>query len=49
MEKSGQMKFTEYVNAAKQSYVGDVTEQTLESQADPPSLLPVFTVSVAKP
>ena len=49
MGKSGQVKFSEYVNAAKKSYVGNATKQTFESQASSIFLSPIFTVSVAKP
>ena len=47
--RSGQVEFIEYVDAVKQIYVGDVTEQTFEKEEDPLSFLPVFTVSVSKP
>jgi hypothetical protein len=49
MEKSEQLEFIEYVNEAKQSYLGNVTEQTFESQPFALSPFSVFTVSVAKP
>jgi hypothetical protein len=49
MEKSEQLEFIEYVDAAKQSYLGNCTNQTFESQPCSLSLLPTFTVSVSKP
>ena len=49
MEKSEQLEFIEYMGAAKQSYLGNATNQTFESQPCAPSLFPVFTVSVSKP
>jgi hypothetical protein len=48
IEKSGQFEFVEYVGAAKQSYLGNATDQTLESQPCLLSPFPVFTVSVSK-
>jgi hypothetical protein len=49
MEKSEQFRFIECVDAAKQSYVGNVTMQTFERQGSSLSLWPVFTVSVSRP
>jgi hypothetical protein len=49
MEKSEQLELIEYVNEAKQSYLGNVTEQTFESQPCALSPFSVFTVSVSKP
>jgi hypothetical protein len=49
MEKSEQLEFTAYVGAAKQSYLGNATNQIIESQPCALSLFPLFTVSVSKP
>jgi hypothetical protein len=49
MEKSEQFEFIEYVNESKQSYRGNITEQTFESQPFALSPFSVFTVSVSKP
>jgi hypothetical protein len=49
MEKSEQLEFIEYVDAAKQSYLRNFTKQTVESQPCALSLFPVFTVSASKP
>ena len=47
--KREQLKFIEYVGAAKQSYLGNVTTQPFERQGSSLSVFPIFTVSVAKP
>jgi hypothetical protein len=47
--KREQLKFIEYVGAAKQSYLGNVTTQSFERQGSYLSVFPIFTVSVAKP
>jgi hypothetical protein len=49
MKKSEQLEFIEYVDAAKQNYLGSVTEQTFESQQWALSPFSFFTVSVSKP
>jgi len=49
MEKSEQLEFIEYVNESKQSYLGNVTNQTFESEPFALSPFSVFTVSVSKP
>ena len=49
MEKSEQLEFIEYVDAAKQSYLKNVTKQTVESQPCSLSLFPIFTVFASKP
>jgi hypothetical protein len=49
MEKSEQFEFIAYLDAAKQSYLGNATNQTFESQPCAPSLFPIFTVSASKP
>jgi hypothetical protein len=49
MEKSEQLEFIEYVDAAKRSYLRNVTKQTIESQRRSLSLFPVFTVFASKP
>ena len=49
MEKSEQLEFIEYVGAAKQSYLGNVTNQTFASEPWVLSPFSVFTVSVSKP
>ena len=49
MKKSEQLEFIEYVDAAKQSYLRNVTKQTVESQPCALSLFPVFTVFASKP
>ena len=49
IEKSEQLEFIAYVGAAKQSYLGNATNQTFESQPRAPSLFPIFTVSASKP
>ncbi len=49
IEKREQLKFIEYVGAAKQSYLGNVTTQPFERQGSSFSVFPIFTVSVAKP
>jgi hypothetical protein len=49
MEKGEQLEFIEYVDAAQQSYLRNVTKQTVESQPCSLSLFPVFTVFASKP
>jgi len=49
IEKSEQLEFIEYVDAAKRSYLRNVTKQTVESQPCSLSLFPVFTVFASKP
>jgi alpha-L-arabinofuranosidase len=49
MEKSEQLEFIEYVNESKQSYLGNVTNQTFESEPWALSPFSIFTVSVSKP
>jgi len=48
MEKNEQLEFMEYVNESKQSYLGNITEQTFESQPFALSPFSIFTVSVSK-
>jgi hypothetical protein len=48
MRKS-ELEFIKYIDAAKQSYLRDITKQAVESQPCILSFLPVFTVSVSKP
>jgi hypothetical protein len=47
--KREQLKFIEYVGAAKQNYLGSATTQTFKRQGRSLSVFPIFTVSVAKP
>ena len=49
MKKSEQFEFVEYVNESKQSYLGNVTDQTFASESWALSPFSVFTVSVSKP
>jgi hypothetical protein len=49
MEKNEQLELIEYVGATKQSYLRNVTKQTVESSPCALSLSPIFTVSVSKP
>jgi hypothetical protein len=49
MEKGEQLEFIEYVDAAQQSYLRNVTKQTVESQPCSLSLFPIFTVFASKP
>jgi hypothetical protein len=46
--KNKKLGFTEYVDASKQGYLGNIQDQTFESQPAALSLFPVFTVSAAK-
>ena len=46
--KCERLEFIEYVDAAKQSYVGNAAGQTLESQPSTISPFPVFTVSASR-
>jgi alpha-L-arabinofuranosidase len=49
MKKSEQLEFIEYVNESKQSYLGNIPDQTFASKPWALSPFSVFTVSVAKP
>jgi hypothetical protein len=49
IEKSEQLEFIEYVDAAKRSYLRNATKQTIGSQRRSLSLFPVFTVFASKP
>ena len=46
--KNKKLEFIEYLDASKQEYLGNVQNQTFESQPPALSILPVFTVSAAK-
>jgi hypothetical protein len=46
--KNKKLEFIEYLDASKQGYLGNVQNQTFESQPCERSPFPVFTVSVAK-
>jgi len=46
--KNKKLEFTEYVDAYKQGYLGNVQNHTFESQPSALSPFPVFTVSAAK-
>jgi hypothetical protein len=48
-ERSEQVEFIECVGAARQSYLGSVTSQPVESQPYVLSPFPFFTVSVSTP
>lgn len=48
-EKRERLEFIEYLDATKQSYLGNAPDQTLESQPRALSVFPIFTVSVSKP
>jgi len=43
------LEFIEHFNASKQGYLGNIPNQTFESQPRALSLFPVFTVSVSTP
>jgi hypothetical protein len=47
--KNKKLEFTEYVNASKQGYLGNIQDQTIEIQPHALSPFPVFTVSVSTP
>ena len=46
--KNQKLEFTEYVDASKQGYLGNIQDQTFESQPAALSIFPVFTASAAK-
>ena len=46
--KNKKLEFTEYINASKQGYLGNIQNQPFESQPTTLSIFPVFTVSAAK-
>jgi hypothetical protein len=46
--KNKKLEFTEYVDASKQGYLGNIQDQTFKSQPPALSIFPVFTVSAAK-
>ncbi|MBN1357387.1 hypothetical protein JW988_01325 [Candidatus Bathyarchaeota archaeon] len=45
--KNKKLEFTEYVDASKQGYLGNIQDQTFESQPAALSIFPVFTASAA--
>ncbi len=45
--KNKKLEFTDYVSASKQGYLGNLQDQTFESQQPAFSPVPVFTVSDA--
>lgn len=47
--KKSEFEFIKYVDAAKQSYLRNALQRTVESQPRPLSFSPIFTVSVSKP
>jgi hypothetical protein len=49
IEGKEQLEFVEYMGVAKQSYLRNIPEQTVESKPCTLSFLPAFTVSVSKP